>query len=171
MKKLVRSLAVSVLACFVSAFSAGCGENKGAAGDGGGVDAPPPDLTPFLGTWSVTAAAITVLCDDNTVKAISITKPTVMVVGTQSDLRDDDATCPVLYNVSGTVAQALPGQSCDNPDVITRMHLLEGTFTIEQGAMAKHTASGKLDGYINISIGRTVLCTYSEMGVYRRGGN
>ena len=83
----------------------------------------------------------------------------------------DDPTCPVLYNVSGGVAHALPGQSCDNPAVITRMHLLEGTFTPENGAMATHNASGKLDGYINISIGNTVFCTYNEMGVYRRGGN
>ena len=159
MKNLARSIAALILALALSVSSAGCG------------DQGPPDLTPFLGTWSVSAAAITVLCDDNSVKAISVTNPTVMVMGTDSDLINDDPTCPVLYNVSGGVAHALPGQSCDNPAVITRMHLLEGTFTPENGAMATHNASGKLDGYINISIGNTVFCTYNEMGVYRRGGN
>jgi len=159
MKKLVRSVSVLFLALALSAFSTGCGD-KG-----------PPDLTPFIGTWSVAAAAITVLCSDNTVKAISVTKPTVMVMGTRSDLVDDDPTCPVLYDVSGGVAHALPGQSCDNPAAPTRMHLGDGTFTPEQGAMATHNASGTLDGYIDISKGNSVSCTYNEMGVYRRGGN
>jgi len=94
-----------------------------------------------------------------------------MVMGTDSDLIDDDPTCPVLYNVSGGVAHALPGQTCNNPEVITLMHLLNGTFTPGKGAMATHNASGKLDGYINITLGETVFCTFNEMGVYRRGGN
>ncbi|HET6146131.1 MAG TPA: hypothetical protein VFH68_01255 [Polyangia bacterium] len=159
MKNLARSIAAFSLTLALSA-SAGCGESKGA-----------PDLTPFLGTWSVSAAAITVLCDDNSVKAISVTDPTVMVMGTDSDLVDDNPTCPVRYDVSGGVAHAQPGQSCNHPDVVTPMHLLDGTFTLEGAAMAKHNASGKLDGYINISLGQTVLCTFNEMGVYRRGGN
>lgn len=156
-RKVTRSSAALVLTFALTAASAGCGDSKGA-----------PDLKPFLGTWMPIVAAITTFCDDGTVKTIQITKPTVMVMGTNSDLLHDDATCPVLYDVSDSVARALPGQSCTNPDVITRMHLMDGTFTIEQATMARHAASGTLDGYINISLGNTVRCTYDEMGVYRR---
>jgi hypothetical protein len=160
MKKLDRSFAVLalVLVAAAGAVSAGCGES-------------PPDLTPYLGTWTVSASAITVLCDDNTVKAITVTNPVVMVKGTQSDLIDADTTCPILYDVSDGAAQALPDQSCNNPDVITAMHLLKGSFKLDKTAnMATLAASGKLDGYINISSGNTVFCTFNEMGVYRRSG-
>ena len=156
MKKLDRSIAVLVLAVASGAVSFGCDSNA------------PPDLTPYLGTWSVAASAITVLCNDNSVKAITVTQPVVMVKGTKSDLINDDPTCPVLYDVSAGAAHALPGQSCDRPDVITRMHLLEGTFMPEMGAMATLSASGQLDQYINISSGNTVLC--NQMGVYRHTG-
>jgi len=158
MKKLDRSIAVLVLAVATGAVSTGCGDS-------------PPDPTPYLGTWTVAASAITVLCDDNTVKAITVTNPVVMVKGTHSDLLDDNATCPVLYNLSDGAAQALPGQDCNHPDVITPMHLLKGSFTLDKtGNMGTLTASGKLDGYINISSGNTVFCTYNQMGVYRRSG-
>lgn len=160
MKKLGRSLVTLVLALVVFAGAAGCGGNDG-----------PPDLTPFLGTWSVSASAITVLCSNNTVKAVTVKDPIVFVMGSTSDLLDDDATCPVKYDVSGGVAHAQPGQSCDNPDVITPMHLMEGSFTPEAGAMARLSASGELDGFIDITLGETIRCTYNEMGVYRRAGN
>jgi hypothetical protein len=156
MNKLARSTAILALASALSVASAGCGEDKAA-----------PDLTLFLGSWNPVVAAITTFCSDGIVKTITISKPTVMVMGTDSDLLDDDPTCPVKYDVAGDIARALPGQSCDNPDVITRMHLVDGTFTHEQGIMATHAASGTLDGYINISVGNTVTCTYNEMGVYR----
>ena len=158
MKKLDRSIAVLVLAMASGAATAGCGDS-------------PPDLTLYLGTWTVAASAITVLCDDNTVKAITVTSPVVMVRGTESDLIDDNPTCPVLYDVSDGAAQALPGQSCNHPDVITQMHLMKGSFTLDKTAnMATLSASGKLDGFINISDGNTVFCTYNQMGVYRRSG-
>jgi hypothetical protein len=160
MNKLIRSIAARLLALGITAGASGCGNDNG-----------PPDLTPFLGTWSVSAAAITVLCSTNTVKAITVTDPIVFVKGSTSDLLDDDPTCPVQYDVSGAIARALPGQTCDNPEVITRMHLLEGSFTPEPGAMARLSASGELDGFIDITLGETVRCTFNEMGVFRRAGN
>lgn len=162
MHKLDRSISilvlVLVLAAATGAASIGCGKS-------------PPDLTPYLGTWTVSASAITVLCDDNTVKAIKVTNPVVMVKGTQSDLINADATCPVLYDVSDGAAQALPGQSCTNPDAPTPMQLLKGSFTLDKTAnMGTLVGSGKLDGYINITSGNTVFCTFNQMGVYRRSG-
>ena len=157
------SWAALVLTCALSLAA-------GAAG-GCGEDTKAPDLTPFIGTWMPAVAAITTFCDDGNVKTVQVTKPIVMVKSSNADLIDDDASCPVLYDVSGGVARALPGQFCDNPDVITRMHLLDGTFTPQPGAMVMLNASGRLDGYINISVGNTVRCTYDEMGVYRRGAD
>jgi hypothetical protein len=158
-KKLDRSIAVLGLAVAWCGVSAGCGGSS------------PPDLTPYLGTWSVAASAITVLCDDNRVQAISVTEPLVMIEGTRSDLIADDSICPVLYDVSDGAAHALPNQICNRTDVITRMHLVEGTFTPDTAAgMAKLAGSGTLEPYINISVGNTVHCTYNQMGVYRRTG-
>jgi len=92
------------------------------------------------------------------------------VLGGSSDLVDTDATCPVLYDVAGTVATALPGQSCTHPDVITRMNLVEDTFTTADGVTATHRASGRLTSYNDITSGNPVQCDFFEMGVYERAG-
>jgi hypothetical protein len=167
MTKLARAisnpLSITILALAWAVGSAGCGEDSANSG--------PPDLTPFVGTWSVAAAGLTISCTDHSVQAITVNAPTVFVAGTASDLVDSDATCPVAYDVSSHIAHALPGQICDHPDVITRMHLLEDTFTIGDDGMATHQASGKLDGFINITLGETVECNFTEMGIYRRAGS
>ncbi len=166
MTKLARAistpLSLSILAFALAAGGAGCGQDSSA-------NSGPPDLTPFVGTWSVAAAGLTISCTDHSVQALPINQPTVFVMGTDSDLLDTDVTCPVAYDVSSHIARALPGQSCDHPQVITRMHLLEDTFTVGDDGMAVHEASGTLDGFINITLGETVTCTFSEMGIYRRG--
>jgi hypothetical protein len=168
MTKLARAisnpLSLSILALALAAGGAGCDSPADPANSG------PPDLTPFVGTWSVAAGGLTISCTDHSVQALPINQPTVFVKGTDSDLLDTDATCPVAYDVSSHIARALPGQSCDHPQVITRMYLLEDTFTVGDDGMAVHEASGKLDGFINITLGETVNCTFSEMGIYRRGG-
>jgi hypothetical protein len=167
MTKLARAisnpLSITLVALALAAGGAGCGNDDANSG--------PPDLMPFVGSWSVAAAGLTISCTDHSAQAITINTPTVFVMGTESDLLDNDATCPVAYDVSSNIARALPGQSCDHPDVITRMHLLEDTFTVGGDGMATHQASGTLDGFINITLGETVTCTFSEMGIYRRGGS
>src|SRR5882724_10733853 len=138
------TLSTLVLAC--TAGVTGCGSSGGPSG--------PPDLTPFIGTWNVAAAELNITCSDDGAQAIQITQPTTFVMGSaDSDLIDTDATCPVLYDVTGRIARALPGQSCSDPQVITKMYLDEATSTVDATGMATHQASGKLQGFINIMLG------------------
>jgi hypothetical protein len=149
---------IGVLVLALGAAAAGCGGAKPA----------PPDLSKFVGSWDVTSGALTISCTDHRVQAIAVTEPTRLVLGASSDLVDNDAICPVLYDVVGTVASALPGQSCTHPDVITKMNLLEDRFTTTDGVTATHMASGRLNSYIDITSGNPVQCDFVEMGVYQR---
>ena len=158
--------AAHVLALAITIAVAGCGKDPDPNQSVG-----PADLTPFVGTWNVAAAGLTVTCTDHSTKAIAINQPTVLVMGTDSDLLDTDATCPVKYKVTGRIARALPQQTCDEPQLPTQMHVLDDTFTVDDTGMATHEASGNLDGFINIALGESVKCTFAEMGIYRRADN
>jgi hypothetical protein len=147
------------------------GALAGAATGCGGDKPAPADLSKFVGSWSVTSGALTISCTDHRVQVIAITEPTQLILGTGSDLIDTDATCPVLYDVVGTVASALPGQTCNHPDVITKMNLFNDTFTTADGVTATHEASGALNSYNDITLGNPVNCTFVEMGLYQRMGN
>ena len=57
----------------------------GAAVAGCGSDAPaPPDLSKFVGSWSVVTGALTISCSDHGVQAIAVTEPTTLALGTSS---------------------------------------------------------------------------------------
>ena len=163
MKCAVRAITTSTLAlAFVLALGVtGCGQS-----DGNDPANLPKDLSLFIGTWNVAAAQLNTACTDKGGGAVAVNQPTTLVKGTISDLEDIDATCPVLYNVSGHIARALPDQTCDNPDLPSRMFIMDDTFTVDGAGMATHQASGRLGGFINISLGETVQCTFTEMGVY-----
>jgi hypothetical protein len=159
---MTRAALVLLFAGALAVGTTGCGNS-----DGGGSTNVPKDLTPFIGTWNVATAQLTTTCTDNGGRAMTVSQATTLIMGVTSDLVDNDPTCPVLYDVSGLVARAQPNQTCDNPDLPSRMYIMDDTFTVDGTGMATHQASGKLGGFINISLGETVQCTFTEMGVYR----
>jgi hypothetical protein len=157
----VRAATFSVLALAIAMAAAGCGK------DGGGASGP-PDLTLFVGTWNVAVGQLIITCNDDNMEAFQVTQPTTFVMGSAADLLDSDATCPLLYDVTGNIARALPFQTCDDPNVITKMFVDEDTFTVDGNGMATHDATGHLQGFINITQGQSVKCTFKETGIYRR---
>jgi hypothetical protein len=158
---MTRAALVLGFACALAVGCAGCGNS-----DGAGPMNDPKDLTLFIGTWNVVTAQLTTTCTDHGGRAMTVSKATTLIMGVTSGLVDNDPTCPVLYDVSGRVARAQPNQTCDNPDLPSRMYFMDDTFTVDGTGMATHKASGKLGGFINISLGETVQCTFTEMGTY-----
>jgi hypothetical protein len=126
------------------------------------------DLSKFLGTWNLASGILATICDNGYAQLIPMTGPTTFVAGTTSQLLDTDPVCPVRYDVSGSVATAQPGQSCDHPQVITTLNIENATFTTTDGTNASYTAGGRQGGYDDITLGRSVHCTWGETATYQR---
>jgi hypothetical protein len=158
----LRTVAVSVLL-----FGAVAGVGVGGCGD---KMAPvePVDLTQFVGTWNVVAATLTVTCSNNFNDALTVTDPLIFTLGAGFDLANTGPVCPLRYDVVGHTASALPGQTCDNPDVITTMHFDTDTFATSDGMIGAHHSTGALTQYNDISQGNPVRCTFVAEGAYQR---
>jgi hypothetical protein len=141
----------------LAAALAGCG------GSGG-----PPDLSKFIGTWTVVSGLLATHCSNDFQQSIPITQPTTFIAGSTSHLVDSDAVCPIRYDVSGAVAEALPGQSCMNPDVISKLNILHASFTTTDGVTATYGARGGQDQYNDITAGSPVRCIWAETATYQR---
>lgn len=148
--------------CGSDGLSTGDAGNNGDKGDGG------KNLQLFIGTWQPTSGSETLNCTGQP-QTDSITDNTIWQMGTTSDLVQppDSSGCPLLANVSGNTATALPSQSCtESMSGLTLVLTVKSyTFTVAAGGTtATESASGTA-----VTTGVAALsCTVTESATYKK---
>jgi hypothetical protein len=154
-----------------ASLSVGCGSGGLAPGDGGengGTGDGGKNLSLFIGTWQPTSGSETVNCAGQP-QTDAITDNTIWQMGTTSDLVQppDSSGCPLLANVSGSTATALPHQSCTQSmsGLTLTLTITSYTFTVAaSGTTATETASGTA-----VTSGTAaVSCTVTESAMYKK---
>lgn len=149
-----------VLLSILVTGAAGCGQDDPAV-------STPADRARFVGTWNVVTATMTLTCTQNMMQVLDVTEPTVFILGTTSDLMDTGPDCPLRYNVLGHTATALAGQTCDDPKLITTVHVTDDTFVTADGVSGTHHGAGRLSAFIDLNLGSPVNCNWVADGTYQ----
>jgi hypothetical protein len=161
MKEHVSPACLAAAWVLFAAFGAGCG-GRGAASAAGA------DVSMFLGSWNVVSAMRTITCSNGIAQTLRITRAFNFTAGPRSDLFNTGPVCALDYDLAEHVATAIPGQTCNDPRVITSLHFDEDTFTTTDGISADHHGVGFLSTFIDIIQGGPVSCTWAEDGTYQR---
>jgi len=161
-----------VFAWLLASLSAGCGGSDGLSpGDGGngpgGGDGGGKNLQLFIGTWHVASGIETLNCAGQT--DTSAVTDTIWQMGTTSDLLQppDSTDCPLLANVSGNTATAVPNQSCSETmsgSTLT-LTLTSYTFTV---AASGTTATDNGSGAALVTGAISTSCTLTENATYTK---
>jgi hypothetical protein len=150
------------------ASAAGGAAHAGASATGGAPTGT--DFSLFLGAWTVTSGTITTDCGTGPMQtAADVGTKETIGLGTTSDLIVDEGTqCPVLVDVTGTVAFGQDGQTCDFSDASGAYHLEINSYDFAVGSTGT-TASAELISTVELTAnGTTTTCDSDELLVYKR---
>jgi hypothetical protein len=142
----------------------------------GGGGASGGRISTFVGTWSVTSGTYDLTCPDSTPQPSQITDPVTWAAGTNSALVQTlpGTSCDLHAYISGTVAMALPAQTCSVARTIagdpTTEMLTFTTYTFsvsDDGLTAQERFSG-IDVVTDGTTGAASTCIFAQAAKYAK---
>ena len=119
------------------------------------------DTSKFVGTWQFTSGSMIINCPGYATQNVSVTGNVTVSKGSTSDLVVVDNQCSLKFSVSGTTANAAPGQICTMTDATgTEVDTFsDAVFSTTDGA------TGHLSATLNLAMtsgGASETCQATE---------
>lgn len=150
-----------LLALVAASTLSGCGGDDGSAA--------------FIGTWQYGAGSTTTLTCTGTAPRVSNNTGTFqLAAGTESDIIEvpdaGDTCAPTKFNISGSTATVVPGQSCTTMDAGRTTVASLSSYTLTLGADGK-SLTLTANGSATVTGTTSVTCTISLMANATKVGN